>query len=173
MENRLKSISQNIPVSELSEAKALLKNDGRVVNLPNFVDQKANAKSHIQDLIRHIAKEVNRHKLTYPQLKYVFRVVRGRCNVEVPVEGKRKLYELPTSEELNRFHVIIENPLHRLIFETLENTGLRVAELCNLRVDRIDLKTNLVFVSQGKGGKDRSGFHRSDPLDFTYLTPTS
>jgi len=45
--------------------------------------------------------------------------------------------------------------VHRLIFETLEGTGLRIAELCNLQVVRIDFKTNFAFVSEGKGKKDR------------------
>ena len=100
-------------------------------------------------------RTANRHKLDYAQLKYVFREVRRRCSIEVPNPGARRLVELPNAEELARFYRVIENPIHKLIFETLEDTGLRVSELCGLLVARIDFKTNLIFVSQGKGKKDR------------------
>ena len=130
--------------------------DGRpeVVKLDDFVTQKSNAKSPVQALIKYISREVNRHKLSYDQLKYIFKSVRSACGVEVPTRG-RKLYELPPSEEMARFYGVIDNPIHRLIFETLEGTGLRIAELCNLQVSRIDFKTHLAFVSEGKGKKDR------------------
>ena len=34
-------------------------------------------------------------------------------------------------------------------------TGLRVAELCDLKIEEVDLQSQQVFVNQGKGGKDR------------------
>ncbi|MEK6704334.1 MAG: hypothetical protein AABZ06_00950, partial [Bdellovibrionota bacterium] len=75
--------------------------DGRpeVVKLDDFVTQKSNAKSPVQALIKYISREVNRHKLSYDQLKYIFKSVRSACGVEVPTRG-RKLYELPPSEEM-------------------------------------------------------------------------
>ncbi len=126
----------------------------RVVKLGDFAAQKSDAKSPIQALVKYIGREVNRHKLSYDQLKYVFKSVRAVCGVEVPSQ-RRKLYELPSSEEVERFYGVIDNPVHRFIFETLEGTGLRIAELCNLQVSRLDFKTNLAFVSEGKGKKDR------------------
>lgn len=150
-----KKISQNSQVSEGTAPEFDKNNSDKVVNIEFFADQKANAKSHVHLLIKHIAREVNRNKLDYSQLKYIFRSVRQRCGVEVTGQTARRLYELPTAEELLRFYGMIEDPVHRLIFETLETTGLRISELCNLEVRRIDFKTNLVFVSEGKGKKDR------------------
>lgn len=124
------------------------------IKLDDFVTQNANAKSPIQVLIKHINREVNRHKFNYDQLKYVFKNVRAACGVEVPSQ-RRKLYELPSTEEITRFYGAIDNPVHRLIFETLQGTGLRISELCNLQVSRIDFKNNTGFVSEGKGRKDR------------------
>jgi integrase/recombinase XerD len=43
----------------------------------------------------------------------------------------------------------------RAILETLYGTGLRAGELCRLRLEDVDLQDRLVFVSQGKGRKDR------------------
>lgn len=126
----------------------------RVVDMGNFVAKSADAKSPIQLLIKSICRGVNQHKIDYDQLRYVFKVVRHLCQLEAPNRGQT-LFELPTGEEILRFYAAIENPVHRLIFEFLDGSGLRVAELCNLEVSRIDFKTNTVFVKQGKGKKDR------------------
>lgn len=127
----------------------------QVINLEDFVGANSDAKSHIQPLIKQISFAVNKDKITYRQLRYIFRVVRERCAIEVPNQGRRKLKELPTNADLRNFYAKIDSPTHQLIFETLENSGLRVAELCNLLVSRIDFESNLVFVREGKGKKDR------------------
>ncbi len=150
-----KKISHNIEESELNEASSQKTGSMSIVNLQNFVTQKSIAKSPIQKLILQMIREVNRQKLNYDQLKYIFKTVRNECGVEVPNQNGRKLIELPSQEELNSFYKAIENPIHRLIFEMLEGTGLRVAELCNFQVSRIDFKGNTGFVSEGKGKKDR------------------
>ncbi len=131
------------------------KQDAKVINLRDFASENAIPKSHLQTLVRHIAREVNRHKISYDQLKFVFRSVRERCDLAVPNQSGRKLYELPSGEELTAFFAAIKNPVHRLIFEVLEGTGVRVDELCSLEVRRIDFERNLVFVHEGKGKKDR------------------
>lgn len=150
-----KPISQNPQVSEAIPNERKRGAPRKAENVVDFADQRFGAKSHIQALIGQIARATNRHKLDYPQLKYIFREVRRRCGIEVPNLGARKLVELPTVEELVRFYGVIDNPVHRLMFETLEETGLRVSELCGLLVARIDFDTNLIFVNQGKGKKDR------------------
>lgn len=147
-------ISQNTTESEVIGSMTMKNGRPGVVKLDDFAAQKSNAKSPVQALVKHISREVNRHKLSYDQLKYVFKSVRATCGVDVPTRG-RKLYELPSKEEIEQFYGAIDNPVHRLIFETLEGTGLRISELCNLQVSRIDFKTNLAFVSEGKGKKDR------------------
>jgi integron integrase len=44
----------------------------------------------------------------------------------------------------------------RLMAELLYGGGLRVSECCRLRVKDLDFDNNLIFVREGKGGKDRS-----------------
>ena len=148
-------ISPNTPVSETSARTEGVEVAHEVLKLDDFVTQKSEAKSPLQALIRHIIREANRQKLNYGHLKYVFRVVRQRCEIEVSGGKARRLFELPTAADLDAFYAAITDPIHRLIFEVLESTGLRVSELCRLEVHQIDFKTNLIFVSQGKGGKDR------------------
>ena len=148
-------ISQNPTESEVSKPEDGEKSPATVANLTDFAVQSAAAKSHIQALVRHITREVRRHRLDYLQLKYIFRLVREKCDIQVPNQKARRLKELPNADELAQFYAVIEDPVHRLIFEVLEESGLRVSELCNLLVARIDFKTNLIYVHQGKGSKDR------------------
>jgi hypothetical protein len=109
----------------------MTKNDkSKLVNLGDFVTQKAIAQSPLQEIIRSLSRDVNKHKLDYHQLKYIFKAVRVKCEVLVP-RTKRSLIELPTNEELDSFFKVIKNPTHSLLFETLLNSGLRIAELCS------------------------------------------
>ena len=131
-----------------------VKDENKIVNIENFVAKNGHTKSPIQLLIKAIARSVNANKIDYDQLRYVFKAVRHQCELEAPNRGQ-KLYELPKEAEMIRFYGVIENPVHRLIFEFLDGSGLRVDELCNLEVVRIDFKNNTIFVKEGKGRKDR------------------
>ncbi len=48
-----------------------------------------------------------------------------------------------------------ENPRDYAIISLLAYSGLRVSELCDLRIEDIDLKERIVYVHSGKGDKDR------------------
>lgn len=106
-----------------------------------------------KELKKLLVKEVNKQKLSYNQLKELYRAVRKDCELDPPDKPKT-LYVLPTQDELDAFY---KNtiPKHRLIFKTLESTGLRISELCKLKVQDIDFKNNSALVKQGKGKKDR------------------
>jgi len=126
----------------------------KVINLADFVAQNDDAKSQVMTLIKHLVREVRKQHLSYHQLKYIFRVVRSRCDIKAK-GTPRRLIELPTNEELEGFFSAMKNPVHRLIFQFLLGTGLRVSEMCSLEISRMDLKTNQAFVYKGKGQKDR------------------
>ena len=128
---------------------------GTIIKLGDFVGRNEKAKSSpIQETIKILVRQVNRKKLNYGQLKFILRRVREETGVG-PEKAVRRLIELPTAEELKTFYSSIDSPTHRLIFETLQGTGLRVAELCSLKVERINFSANSAFVFQGKGRKDR------------------
>lgn len=126
-----------------------------VKNILDFVDQDSNTKSEIQKCIKYLTREVNKNKYNYNQLRYIFRTVRENCDIEV-IDKKNELLELPTSEALDDFYHKINNPTHKLIFEFLQSTGLRVSELCNLEVKNIRFAENIIFIKEGKGKKDRT-----------------
>lgn len=125
-----------------------------VKNIQDFVDQNENTKSEIQKCIKYLVRETNKQKFNYGQLRYIFRSVRERCEIEV-TKDKKSLFKLPKVDDLEKFYGQINNPVHKLIFKFLEQTGLRISEMCNLKVEDINFDKNTIFISQGKGKKDR------------------
>jgi integrase len=109
------------------------KSQDNVESLLDFVDQNSHAKSDIQKCIKYLTREVNKQKLNYGQLRYIFRAVRENCQIEV-TKDKKSLYELPQADDLKAFYSQIKNPIHKLIFPFLQSTGLRVSELCKLEI---------------------------------------
>src|SRR3989339_1489399 len=93
----------------------------------------------LQGVIKKIEKEVLKNNISYNQLKYVFRIVRKKCKLEQDKQRK-KLYELPTQDEICRFYEGMKNPVYKLLFETLQGTGIRVGELVAIEVSNINLK---------------------------------
>jgi integrase len=131
------------------------KSQDNVESLLDFVDQNSHAKSDIQKCIKYLTREVNKQKLNYGQLRYIFRAVRENCQIEV-TKDKKSLYELPQADDLKAFYSQIKNPIHKLIFQFLQSTGLRVSELCKLEIKHINFEQNIILIKDGKGKKDRS-----------------
>ena len=58
-------------------------------------------------------------------------------------------------EEIARLLACCKNPKHKAMFALAYGSGLRVSEICALRVQDIDSKEMRVFVKRGKQSKDR------------------
>lgn len=79
-------------------------------------------------------------------------------SVEVsPVVPKtpQRIPELLTRDEVRRILAACHNPKHRMMLELCYGCGLRVSEVCHLRVSDIDSQRGQLRVAQGKGAKDR------------------
>ena len=77
----------------------------------------------------------------------------------IPIDYKRKHSgKLPTVLTQKQIWDIIDatqNQKHRLIIMTAYSAGLRASEVAALKVEHIDQHRMLIFVENGKGGKDR------------------
>ena len=74
-----------------------------------------------------------------------------------PKSGK-KLPRTLTSRELSLVKeaaACSEDPLANLVVTMILDTGLRVSELCELKISDIDMEDHSAMVIDGKGGKDR------------------
>lgn len=68
----------------------------------------------------------------------------------------QRIPELLTREEVRRILCACDNPKHRMILELCYGCGLRVSEVCRLRVRDIDGERRQLRIEQGKGAKDRA-----------------
>ncbi|CAN5905587.1 tyrosine-type recombinase/integrase [soil metagenome] len=91
-------------------------------------------------------------------LRFLFRVTlkQGDVNIEIPLRKiPSKLPQLLSREEVQDILRACTNLRHRTLLTTAYATGLRISELCQLKVNDIDSKRMMLRVVNGKGGKDR------------------
>jgi integrase/recombinase XerD len=75
---------------------------------------------------------------------------------EVPYpKERRRLPNILTREEAIRLIDSAGNLFHRALLMTAYSTGMRRAEVCNLKVEDIDSKRMIIHVREGKGRRDR------------------
>lgn len=70
-------------------------------------------------------------------------------------KAPQRIPELLTREEVRRILAACTNPKHRMMLELCYGCGLRVSEVCRVRVSDIDSQRGQLRVAQGKGAKDR------------------
>ena len=71
------------------------------------------------------------------------------------LRGISKLPYVWSPEEVERFLSVIDNPRDLAIFVNIYGSGLRVSEICKLKVEDIDSKDMRLFIRQAKCNKDR------------------
>ena len=91
-------------------------------------------------------------------LRFFYRKTLGRSSmvdeIATPKE-ERKLPEVLSPEEVQRFFDALESLKYRAILMTAYAGGLRVSEVVALRIKDIDSQRMLIRIDQGKGRKDR------------------
>ncbi|MBB3141486.1 tyrosine-type recombinase/integrase [Halomonas organivorans] len=70
-------------------------------------------------------------------------------------KAPQRIPELLTRDEVRRILAACHNRKHRMMLELCYGCGLRVSEVCHLRVGDIDSQRGQLRVAQGKGAKDR------------------
>lgn len=78
--------------------------------------------------------------------------VRFRCSF---AKRSKRLPVTLTHAEVLRLLSVIKNPKHKLMVALAYGAGLRVSELMKIRVRNVDFDDNIIYVSEGKGKKDR------------------
>jgi len=74
----------------------------------------------------------------------------------VYVRKNQKLPVVLSMNEVNRLLGALSNLKHKAILAVLYSTGMRISELCNLRLTDIDSERMVVTIRMGKGARDRS-----------------
>ena len=78
----------------------------------------------------------------------IFEIARGKREQKLPV--------VLSVAEVQQLLACVHRPRYRACLSTIYACGLRVSEGVRLRVEDIDSQRMLLWVRQGKGGKDRS-----------------
>lgn len=91
-------------------------------------------------------------------LKFFYRVTlkRGEAQFELPTPRQRqKLPQILAPEEVVQIIEMTIHPKHRALLMTTYAAGLRLSEVCHLKVSNIDSTRMTIHVEQGKGAQDR------------------
>jgi integrase/recombinase XerD len=106
---------------------------------------------------KEVVNLIRRHRLTYDALRQATHAARKHLGIKPPVRG-RKLPKLLSESSLRAYFKAVDttdNLQHQIMLRILLYTGVRVAELCAIRVADVDLQAGKVFIESGKGDKDR------------------
>jgi site-specific recombinase XerD len=96
--------------------------------------------------------------LAAQSISFFFRTVLKRPYLIPPLIFPRKTTKLPPVMDASEVKALInsvKNIKHRTIIMLLYSTGMRLAEICALKIVDIDSKNMRIKVVQGKGAKDR------------------
>ncbi len=121
---------------------------------PVFLDNE-----NIQDyLLFNRGSSISKQDNIVSTFKFLFERVHKYELTPTNILRPRKKKFLPdyfSHEELAAIMGAISNKKHKFLIALAYGAGLRRGEIRNLRISDIDLKKNVVFVKDGKGGKDR------------------
>jgi site-specific recombinase XerD len=123
----------------------------------SHLDPIKDAEPFIRSLISKGAA-VNTQNQAINAIKYYWENYEGMNRQYIKIERPLKNKVLPTVlsvEEVGQILGRAENLKHRTMLSIVYACGLRVSELCNLKVNEINGKRNSLHIKQSKGRKDR------------------
>jgi len=91
-------------------------------------------------------------------VKKVFQYVRQNLALKRETVRSKRLPELMTEDELNRFYKAVwqtSNRSHMVMLKLILFTGIRNEELVNITIENVDLDSARIRINHGKGDKDR------------------
>jgi integrase/recombinase XerD len=118
----------------------------------------ANAKSDesIKSLIAATTKLWRGYHLTYDQTRYVAKEVRRALTLERPKTRKRVVTRLSRDEERRLIvRAYRMKGTRGLLIKTLFQTGARVSEFVNIKVEEFFFDEQMMLIAKAKGGKSR------------------
>jgi integrase/recombinase XerD len=117
---------------------------------------KAKGGEGLKSLITATTKLWRSYHLTYDQARYVAKEVRGALTLERPKTRKRVVARLSREEERRLIAYAYRMKGTRgLLIKTLFQTGARVSEFVNIKVNEFFFDEQMILVSKAKGGKSR------------------
>jgi integrase/recombinase XerD len=117
---------------------------------------KAKHEAGLKSLIAATTKLWRSYHLTYDQARYVVKEVRRALALERPKQRKRVVARLSRDEERRLIaHAYRIKGTRGLLIKTLFQTGTRVSEFVNIKVEEFFFDEQMMLISKAKGGKSR------------------
>ena len=85
---------------------------------------------------------------------YYNEILGNKFEVKTP-KIKKSTPVVLTKDEINKLFSVIKNKKHLLILKLYYASGLRLSEAITLRVKNLDFNEKVIWIRDGKGGKDR------------------
>jgi integrase/recombinase XerD len=96
------------------------------------------------------------HHLSYDQCRYVSKEVRRALQIERPTTRKQVVARLSREEERRLIaHAYRTKGVRGLLIKTLFQTGARVSEFVNIKVEDFFCDEQMLLIAKAKGGKSR------------------
>jgi len=105
-----------------------------------------------------IVKLLRKQRPDPSYVKKIFQYIRETLKLKGGQIRIKRLPKLLTNDELKRFYDAVWqgfNRVHVIMLKLLLFTGIRNAELANIKLADVDLEQMKIRITQGKGGQDR------------------
>lgn len=149
---RLKNYSKNTIENYCSQVKFFLEHFNSMVTKPSEINEK-----QIKDWLL-LSKSTNgmKHRISAVKLFYKLTGKQPLKFKYIPYpRSEKKLPQIIDKEFLLERIASIKNTKHKAIIALAYSTGMRVSEVCNLKISDIDSKRMVITIRQSKGRKDR------------------
>ncbi len=118
--------------------------------------RRAKPQDSLKAVISATTKLWRKHHLSYDQARYVSKEVRRSLGIERVKIRKRVVHRLSREEERRLIqHAYRDRSEHGLLIKALFQTGARVSEFANIRVEHLFFDELMILIEKGKGGKSR------------------
>ena len=117
---------------------------------------KAKSPQGLRSVINATKNLWRQHHLTYDQTRYVAKEVRHELTIERTKMRQRVIARLSREEEARLItHAYRMKGERGLLIKTLFQTGARVSEFVNIKVEDIFFEEQMILMTKAKGGKSR------------------
>lgn len=150
----LRGMSERTQESYLSAVAAMAK---RYKRSPETLSVEE-IRNYLLYLIRERKLSTSTVNIALSAIKFLFHqtLQRQRLHVELPRQkAPKRLPQVLSRLEVSRLIEVTADLRYRTILMTAYGTGMRVSELCHLKLVDIDSQRMCIRVQQGKGAKDR------------------
>lgn len=149
---KMKNYSENTISNYSSQVKLFLEYFNKVATKPSEISEK-----QIKQWLL-LASSINGRKHRISAVKLFYKLTGKQPlkfkHIEYP-RSERKLPQIIEKEFLLDAIAKITNTKHKAIIALAYSTGMRVSEVCNLKIADIDSKRMIITIRQSKGRKDR------------------